>query len=171
MTALDISDHENRLIRHSVSFSTLTVREYPRLLGDNVTTLGPPISMDWHYEDENVYDLVEYDEASHEMRRTKSEMVLPSATRNDMLSACGFTKKEIQAAVKKSTIARNQRKRTIETLKFQPVQELMESMGKKNPLQRLRRNKSSNNYFLLDDNSLPTSSKSRPAHLSRRNTM
>jgi len=133
--------------RHTVStsapakefgFSTITVREYPRELGDNVTVSGPPISLSWKHQDEIVYDLLEYDDACRDTRRTQSELKMPSAHRDQILREVGYSRQDIQQAVKKSNIARIRRRRTVETLKLQPLQEAFErciSVGKK-PLRK-----------------------------------
>lgn len=109
-------------------FSTITVREYPRDLGDNVTVMGPPIGLSWKHQDEIVYDLVEYDDACQETRRTQSELKMPSKHRDQLLRDMGYSKQDIQDAVKRSNIARNQRKRTVETLKLAPLQEAFEKV-------------------------------------------
>merc|ERR1712161_179484 len=108
--------------RSRLRFSTLTIREYPRILGDNVTVMGPPISISWEHDVESVYELEDYEDA------------------------CKYTRKEIQGACKKSTIARNQRKRTIATIRLQPLEELFEKAVKKTglrPLLRVGRNSKS----------------------------
>lgn len=115
-------------------WANIIIREYPRVLGDNVTVMGPPIGLDWEYQDEIVYDLAEYDDAMQNSRRTQSELKMPSKHRLEILKQGGFSKIDIQNAVKRSNIARNQRKRTVETLKLQPLQEGFEKLmriGKK----------------------------------------
>ena len=137
-TTTSIQQQQKRRCR----FSTLTVREYPRILGDNVTVMGPPISLSWEYEDESVYDLEEYLIAVQDSKRIQAELKIPSMHRDMMLRESGYSRKEIQTACKKSTIARNQRKRTIETLKLQPLEEFLEKVkknGKKNPIRLLRK--------------------------------
>jgi hypothetical protein len=119
-------------------FGTITIREYGRVLGDNVTVMGPPIGLSWQHQDEIVYDLVEYDEACKETRRTQSELKMPMKHRETILKEGGYSRQEIQEAVKRSNIARNQRKRTVETLSLQPLQESFEKIirfGKK-PLKK-----------------------------------
>merc|ERR1712032_1203753 len=86
-----------------------------------------------------VYEVEAYEEAMESKRRMKSELVIPATMRNDMLLGYGYTQKEIQEASKKSTIARNQRKWTLETIKLEPFERFFEGV-KKNPL-RLRKNK------------------------------
>lgn len=116
----------NRQLR----FSTLTIREYPRTLGDNVCVMGAPISLDWKFQEESVFELEEYEEACQYTRRTQAELKMPSKYRDKLLRASGFSAKEIQDAVRKSNIARNQRKRTVEMLKMQPVHEIIEKVGR-----------------------------------------
>ena len=109
-------------------FSTITVREYPRELGDSVTMMGPPIGLSWEHQDEIVYDLLEYDEAVQDTRRTQTELKMPSKHRDDILKDMGYSRQDIQDAIKRSNISRNQRKRTVETLKLQPLQEAFEKV-------------------------------------------
>jgi len=109
-------------------FSTITIREYARELGDNVTMMGPPICLAWQHQDEIVYDLIEYDDACQDTRRTQSELKMPSKHRDQILRESGYSRQEIQDAIKRSNIARNQRKRTVETLSLQPLQEAFEKV-------------------------------------------
>jgi len=119
-------------------FSTLTIREYPRVLGDNVTVMGPPISLSWEFQDEKVYEIEYYEQAIQDTRRTQSELKMPSAHRDKILKESGYSRRDIQEAIKLSNIARNQRKRTVETLNLQPLQEAFEKALKikKNPFRK-----------------------------------
>lgn len=125
-----------------LKFTTLTIREYWRVLGDNVTVMGPPISLSWEHQGETVYDLAEYEEAVKDTRRSQSELKMPSKHRDQMLKDGGFSRASIMEAIKKSNIARNQRKRTVETLNLQPLQEAIEKIVRatKKPLRKKARN-------------------------------
>jgi len=129
-----------------IRFSTLTIREYPRVLGDNVTVMGPPISISWIHQDEKVYGIEEYEETIQDSRRTQSELKMPSAHRQKLLKDDGYSRKDIQEATKMSTIARNRRKRTVETLKLQRLHESIEKVVKiaKKPLQLTKKKSSLN---------------------------
>lgn len=124
-------------------FTTLTIREYPRVLGDNVTVKGAPISLSWRHQDEKVFEIEEYEEAIQDTRRTQSELKMPSSHRDKILKDSGYSRKEIQEAIKNSNIARNQRRRTVETLKLQPLQEAFEKVVRvgKNPLRKSKKNR------------------------------
>lgn len=122
-------------------WSTLTIREYPRVLGDNITVMGPPISLAWTYQDERVFPLEEYEKLMVDNRRTQSELKMPSAFRDQILKESGYSRHDIQEAIKKSNIARNQRKRTVEMLKMQPLHEVFEKVVRvgKNPLRKKKK--------------------------------
>lgn len=111
-------------------FTTLTVREYPRVLGDNICMRGAPISLGWEFQDQTTYDIDAYEEACEHSRRTQTELKMPSTHRDKILRESGFSAKEILEAVKKSNIARNQRKRTVEMLKMQPLYEAVEKVSR-----------------------------------------
>jgi len=122
-------------------FSTLTIREYARVLGDNVTVMGPPISLSWEHQDETVYEIEDYEQAIQDSRRTQSELKMPSAHRDKILKESGYSRRDIQEAIKNSNITRNQRKRTIETLNLQPLQEAFEKAVKiRNPFRKKKSN-------------------------------
>lgn len=117
-------------------FGTITVREYPRGIGNTVAMMGPPIGLEWEHQDEVIYDLVEYDEACAPTRRTQSELKMPLKYRQEILSSGGYCKKDIQEAIKRSNITRNNRKRTNEMLGMMKFEFALEkvSRGLKNPL-------------------------------------
>lgn len=120
-------------------FGTITVREYPRGIGNTVAMMGPPIGLEWVHQDEVVYDLIEYDDACAPTRRTQSELKMPLKYRQEILSSGGYAKKDIMDAIKRSNVTRNNRKRTNELLKLQPFEEALEKFSrgmKKNPLRK-----------------------------------
>lgn len=120
-------------------FGTITVREYPRGIGNTVAMMGPPIGLEWEHQDEVVYDLIEYDDACAPTRRTQSELKMPLKYRQEILSSAGYAKKDVMEAVKRSNVTRNNRKRTNELLKLQPFEEALEKVSrgvKKNPFRK-----------------------------------
>lgn len=128
----DGSDSEGS--RKSITFTTVTVREYPRCLGDNVTSNGAPISIEWLYDSEEEYDLVEYDEAAASVRREKHELQMPPELRFHLLvDELGYSRKDIQVAIRQNNVTKSQRQRTIETLDSNrgPVQGFLKDTKKK----------------------------------------
>lgn len=126
-------------IKKQFVFGTITVREYPRGIGNTVAMMGPPIGLEWVHQDEVVYDLIEYDDACAPTRRTQSELKMPLKYRQEILSNAGYAKKDVMEAVKRSNVTRNNRKRTNELLKLQPFEEALEKVSrgvKKNPFRK-----------------------------------
>ncbi|KAL3922928.1 MAG: hypothetical protein SGILL_001941 [Bacillariaceae sp.] len=133
----------------SVTFTTVTVREYPRCLGDNVTTNGAPISIEWKHDSEESYDAVEFDEAAESGRRDKSELKMPSEVRFHLLvDELGYSRKDIQVAIRQNNVSKSQRQRTLQSL----------DSNKKGPA----------NGFLKKGNRLFKSLISKPAAASKR---
>lgn len=96
----------------SVRFSTLTIREYQRCLGDNVPSSGAPVTIVWDHDSEAVYSVQDYEDAVEETRRAKSELKIPGLLRAEILQGLGYSRREVQEASKQSAIARNKRRRT-----------------------------------------------------------
>lgn len=115
---------------NKLQFSTLTIREYGRILGIGVTVKGPPLTIEWTHQDEQEYDVDEYEKAVEGSRRLQAELKIPSKDREAMMKASGFSHKEILEATKQANITRNQRKVTVERLGMSSVHEAMEKISK-----------------------------------------
>ena len=131
--AQDTGEFVNTM-KKTLSWSSLTVREYPYVLGDGCAVFGPPISVDWHHQSEHTFNLEKYEAALEKAggtgRRTQSEMKIPSRIRTEILTKHGHTKKEIQAAIKSATITKNQRKKTVSQLQMQPMEQFFEKASR-----------------------------------------
>ena len=125
-TEVDAAASNNKL-----QFSTLTIREYGRILGIGVTVKGPPLTIEWTHQDEQEYDVDEYEKAVEGSRRLQAELKIPSKDREAMMKASGFSHKEILEATKQANITRNQRKVTVERLGMSSVHEAMEKISKR----------------------------------------
>jgi len=135
--------------RKSVSFSTLQIREYGIIPGDNPSVvLGCPLAIGWEYDGEITCSVEDYEESRPEPR-TMIELRIPSLVREDKLRKVGFSRKEIQEGAKLAAITRNRRKRTEETMHLAPLHELFErvrrgtfnlvKMGKKRKEHEMKR--------------------------------
>jgi hypothetical protein len=60
------------------------------------------------------------------LRRTGPQMNIPSSCREEMLRNAGYSRGEIQEALRDVNIARRRRKRTIEAMQLTPVHEFSE---------------------------------------------
>lgn len=93
----------------SVSFDHVSIREYPRILGDHPDVgLGPPITISWEYCDVDTLSLDDY-ESNRGPRKSKIQLRLHPNTRKRMMLNTGATKKEIEVATKAANKAQRQR--------------------------------------------------------------
>ena len=109
----------------SVTFADVTVREFERVVGDQIPSdLGPPLSIGWRYHEE---ERVPLDAFEYERRQKRSSKLEPlhGETRRIILHHCfGCTADDIQACVKE--VERTKKLRT-QTIKRQgKISETME---------------------------------------------
>jgi hypothetical protein len=111
----------------AVKFSTLTIREYQRCLGDNVPSVGAPVTIVWDHHSEAVYSVEDYEIAVAYTRRRQSQLKMPRSLRDEMLQSLGYSRREVQKAANQSLTDRNRRRRTNEMLAMKPMEELIET--------------------------------------------
>lgn len=112
----------------NVSFSTITIREYARRMGDNPgCKTGVSLTIEWKVQYEVSISLDEYEE-TRPARRERTELSIPPDVRMQMVRESGFARSEILQYVKAANIARQQRMRTNETLQLAPAQEFTERL-------------------------------------------
>jgi hypothetical protein len=81
--------------RRSVDFSTIEVRTYPIIMGDNPSvSSGPPFTIDWDHQDAEEIDLADYEKYKPE-KRTKEQILLPARVRESWLRSEGYARSEI----------------------------------------------------------------------------
>jgi len=101
----------NKTMKRVTSFSNIEIREYDITIGDTIPHDGPPIAIDWNYDEGQVrrFDL-EYYEEMRPARRTRSEMYMGSKLRMFLLmKEQGFSPREIQRAAKNAARVRKSR--------------------------------------------------------------
>jgi hypothetical protein len=86
-----------------VQFSTITIKSYLIVLGDNPSAMrGAPISLGWkavHSENLSLEDFEDHKPP----RRSKHQMIIPRAIREDWLRDLGYTRAELKEAVDQAT--------------------------------------------------------------------
>jgi hypothetical protein len=101
----------NKTMKRVTSFSNIEIREYGITIGDTIPHDGPPIAIDWNYDEGQVrrFDL-EYYEETRPARRTRSQMYMGSKLRMFLLmKEQGFSPKEIERAAKNAARVRRSR--------------------------------------------------------------
>lgn len=117
--------------RSKVSFQEVTIREYDQTLGDNPSTFGPPMALDWNYEQylPMCIDLYEMDRGS---RRNLNQMRLNGQQRkNTLVHMFGHSEEEVDKALKEGEKIRFQRSVTRQMLPFAKIEDALESSGRK----------------------------------------
>lgn len=121
---------EQTKMKRNISFSTLEVRQYDLTLGDNPgCSEGPPVSLDWKYEQSDVLDIEEYESIRHP-RRCKGDLRLDHNTRYFALSS-QFTSSDLRRATDAAKQIRIQRKKSISNKKLDPLHAVLESTERK----------------------------------------
>jgi hypothetical protein len=89
------ADKQKKMI---VKFSTISIREYDRIVGDHPDCkVGPPITIGWEYGENAAQNLDEYESS----RKRRKNLRLTSITRKNMLhNVFGISEEEIRMAEK-----------------------------------------------------------------------
>ncbi|KAL3763776.1 hypothetical protein ACHAW5_000349 [Stephanodiscus triporus] len=131
-------------MKRNVSFSSLEIRSYDITLGDAPTVNGPPISLDWKYDPAetrrcsiDAYENETNDDArecTRRLRRDRQELLMPSSHRQYLLMReWGFSRGEIEGAMKEARRASQRRARTVRNARngFDLLEESFETVRKK----------------------------------------
>ncbi|KAL3924348.1 MAG: hypothetical protein SGILL_001100 [Bacillariaceae sp.] len=126
----DTDDEDNNDNTSRIKFSTISIRSYAMILGDNPSVSnGVPVSIGWDHQDEVTCDIQEY-ESSRSERRERTQLLLPSSIRAQLAMESGSSRRDLQGAQRRVNIHRGQRQRTLERSKLVKVEEAMENTWK-----------------------------------------
>ena len=118
--------------RSSVVFDSIQVREYEQTLGDNPSvSYGPPITLDWKYEENDPMPLDDY-EHYRAPRRSLRQLCMNYYTRRNLLMwSFGYTEAELDKATKQMEKAKRARAVTKYFLPIAKVEDFVTSAGRK----------------------------------------
>uniref|UniRef100_A0A7S2VC07 Uncharacterized protein n=1 Tax=Entomoneis paludosa TaxID=265537 RepID=A0A7S2VC07_9STRA len=118
--------------RKRVSFQSIEVRGYDQTLGDHpCVSYGPPIGLDWNYQEYGNFDIEEF-EATRGPRRKLRHMMLNYYQRIALLTHfLGISEAEIQEAERTCGKIKNQRNLTKALLPAQKLEEVVQSAKRK----------------------------------------
>lgn len=116
----------------NVRWGLVQIRSYSQTVGDNPSvSYGPPIQLDWAYEQHEDVNLDEY-EGSRVAKRTLRQMVLSYYYRKNLLSwQYGVTEAELKKAKKQAERAKLKREITRSFLPAMRAEAAVESAGRK----------------------------------------
>lgn len=118
--------------KKSVRFSSVTIREYPMILGDHPdVTSGPPIAIDWYHEQEQVVSIDHHIDMTPLPRRDVRQMVMPAFIRTSICINAGCTDCEMLERMQQNDIIREQRNITVRSLNSLINDEIKEKVIKK----------------------------------------
>jgi hypothetical protein len=116
-----------------VSFSTIEIRRYPMIIGDNpACRIGPPVSLGWGYEALPELTIDDFERLRSKQRRTRlHHLVLNYYQRLEIVQHCGVTREERKKVERQ--VARIQRQRGITAIfsPLEPVERMAQSAGRK----------------------------------------
>lgn len=120
-------------IKKRVAFDVVIIRSYQQTMGDNPgVSYGPPIQLDWDYEEHESIDIDEYEIARGHSRRTMRQMVMNYYQRKSLLKReYGFTEEELKQAKKDVNRVKFLRDVTKSLLPMMKVEDAVESAGRK----------------------------------------
>lgn len=116
----------------NVVFDSVKIRSYSQTLGDNPSvSYGPPIQLDWDYEDDAPVPIDEY-EGERRPRRQVRELALNYYQRcNALTYFYGVSETDIKTAQKEVEKITRERNFTKMTLPYMFFEEVLESAGRK----------------------------------------
>lgn len=119
--------------RKSVSFDSIQIRSYQLTMGDHPgVSYGPPIQLDWDYQEHEDIELDVYEANRGFSRRTMRQMVMSYYQRKNILEReYGFSEKELVRAKKDANKIKLQRNLTLTLLPMMMVEAALESAGRK----------------------------------------
>jgi hypothetical protein len=116
-----------------VSFSTIELRLYERVLSDNpACSTGPSIGIGWSYHDASVtLGIDEYEISREGQGRSVTELHLSRSTREQLVREWGYTDREIAANIRDRNRVRFGRRQTANNLGAERLEEAIESLRNK----------------------------------------
>jgi hypothetical protein len=110
-------------------FSNVHIREFSRIPGINPAgRRGVPITISWDPISSIDISIDQYECIRQKHRRSMKEINLSPSRRTGLLRELGFSKNEIQKAVKQANLVRSRRENTLATLEYQKMHEHMEAI-------------------------------------------
>jgi hypothetical protein len=117
----------------AVGFTTIEIRQYERILGDNPScSSGPPVTIDWEYDkNKTAVHLIDEYEFRRNKCRDDTEMILTRAERERILIDLGYSRRKIAVAVRENVKLKKKRRQTVNNLPISSIEEMLEGASRK----------------------------------------
>ncbi len=126
---LNFDDDDEQSIH--VKFQNIEIRNYDMTLGDNPScSYGPPVSLDWKYDKEQVLHIDDYEEGRGTRRKTY-QMQMNARYRRHILDQMHFTPDEIARSEKEIKSIKKNREMTKMMLPLWKLEDAAESARRK----------------------------------------
>ena len=113
-------------------FNEIHLRFYDQCLGDHPSTsYGPPIALDWRYEEAEPIAIDEYEGNRGNRRTLRQLMVNYYARKNLLMWAYGYSEDDLKKATKEANKTAFKRSVTRYFLGVSKVEEVVRSAGRK----------------------------------------
>lgn len=120
------------LTPRTVTFTTVSVRHYERILCDNpAASSGLAVGIGWRFAEEDAPVCVEEWQTTRRRGRSQSELQLSRSERDQLVKTLGYTDREIAAFRRELNRCRANRRQTVNNLGAQRVEETVESVKTK----------------------------------------
>lgn len=116
--------------RKSVSFGNVSCRLYNRTVGVHPgVSSGPALDFSWTYTSTEDITVDDYENSFNEKeRRSKLCLLIPRFERVEILRKdCNVSKSTIASHIRMITKTKKQRKQTLTNMKYEPIEEKLES--------------------------------------------
>jgi hypothetical protein len=122
--------HQKQNTMKQVSFSELTIAEYPMILGDHPScSVGPPLQLDWNPQTITTRNLELYEYCRSE-RRQRKQLAIPVQKRTHLLLKGGYSLEEIAESALTVASVKSHRRETIANQGWDRFNIIMETTGK-----------------------------------------
>eukprot|EP00978_Attheya_sp_CCMP212_P001948 scaffold4051_cov52-Attheya_sp.AAC.2 len=119
--------------RPKVSFSSVEIRFYRRIMGDNPSvSAGPAVGIDWKFDKSAILSM-QVDDYEHmkTYRCEESDIALSRREREEILLGIGYSKSQIADNVRHMIKTKHQRRQTVNNLAVSNVEEAIEKARRK----------------------------------------
>ena len=157
-------------IPRNVSFNKIEIAEHPYELGDNPSVQsGVPITIAWKPQERIILDVDEYEDL-RSSNRSREEMRLPSAVREQLAKESGASRSEVVQAIQQARHIADSRRKSVQTQHWDKINYQLEktqrTIRKVTSLDGLKKKVTS-----LDGLKTSLGKKNRPSRLSFTNEL